>query len=215
MVKIERTPVAPVSLAAEKVKNGSYTQPDVIHQLYKDFQGKCYLCEMDELQSAEVEHLTAHRGNVDLKFDWNNLFLSCRHCNSMKNAGKYDMGIIDCCKEEPEVHLNYTFAGERVDVQAVDCEESTVKTAALLTECFEKRNTGIRQYTCDVRVRALKLTMTVLYKTLASYEKGTDAHALEVLKVMLDRSYKFAGFTRAYVRAHIDTYPELEPYVVL
>ena len=58
MVKIERTPTPPASLARESKKaNGSYREPDVIGQLQLDFHKKCYLCEMDELQSVEVEHL--------------------------------------------------------------------------------------------------------------------------------------------------------------
>ena len=80
MVKIDRTPTPPPSLAVEKTKtNGSYKKDDVVEQLASDFRGKCYLCEMDELQSIEVEHLRPHhngRGR-DRMFDWNNLFYSC------------------------------------------------------------------------------------------------------------------------------------------
>ena len=56
MVKIERTPVPPSSLAREKVNtNGNYRESDVIRQLAEDFHEKCYLCEIDELQSIEIE----------------------------------------------------------------------------------------------------------------------------------------------------------------
>lgn len=82
MVKIERSSVAPFSLAIEKAKGTkNYREQDVVLQLNADFHGKCYLCEIDELQSVEVEHLRAHRGmDRDLMFDWNNLFLCCPHC---------------------------------------------------------------------------------------------------------------------------------------
>ena len=47
MIKVERNPVAPASLAIEaKKKNGSYRKPDVIMQLAEDFHEKCYLCEI-------------------------------------------------------------------------------------------------------------------------------------------------------------------------
>ena len=47
MVKIERTPIPPASLAVEKQKAcGSYTKPDVTEQLSQDFHNKCYLCEI-------------------------------------------------------------------------------------------------------------------------------------------------------------------------
>ncbi len=93
MVKIDRTPTPPPSLAVEKTKaNGSYKKDDVAEQLASDFRGKCYLCEMDELQSIEVEHLRPHHNgrDRDRMFDWNNLFYSCSHCNSVKNRGIYE-----------------------------------------------------------------------------------------------------------------------------
>ena len=31
--------------------------PDVIERLEKDFNNKCYICEMKELQDPNVEHL--------------------------------------------------------------------------------------------------------------------------------------------------------------
>lgn len=214
MIKIERSPIPPASLAKAKETNGSYAERDVIDQLYEDFYEKCYLCEIDELQSAEVEHLVAHGGDPELKYSWDNLFLSCRHCNSMKNNRKYASGVMDCCKVDPERHLEYAISEGRVVVESKDMESSSIKTAELLMDCFEKRNTGIREHTCEVRVRALKTTMTLLYKTLNAY-KNNDKLALEVLKIMLSRSYRFAGFTRAYVRRNINTYPDLAPYVVL
>ena len=34
--------------------------------------------------SNQIEHLQSHRGNMDLKYDWNNLFWACAHCNNIK-----------------------------------------------------------------------------------------------------------------------------------
>ena len=82
---------APKSLFTEKTKaNGSYEKTDVVEQLRKDFHNKCYICEIDKLQDPQVEHLRPHFNgkNKDLKFDWNNLFWSCGHCNGVKNQRK-------------------------------------------------------------------------------------------------------------------------------
>jgi uncharacterized protein (TIGR02646 family) len=96
MVKVNRTKTAPASLAIEKEKGTeNYRERDVVFQLNKDFNGKCYLCEIDKLQSIHIEHLKPHHGkDRDLMFDWNNLFLSCPHCNSVKNQKKYEEHII-------------------------------------------------------------------------------------------------------------------------
>ena len=107
MVKIERTPTPPASLAIEKPKaSGKYNLEDVVTQLHTDAHGKCYLCEQDELQSIEVEHLVPHHGDIDLKFDWNNLFYSCAHCNSVKNRSQYEKDILDCCVTDPETVIH-------------------------------------------------------------------------------------------------------------
>ena len=107
MVKCERTFPAPASLAAEKRKGerGNYREPDVVQRLRNDFHDKSYICETPDLQDPQVEHLIPHKGDLDLKFDWNNLFWSCAHCNSVKNQEKYTGKIIDCCKVDPEQRL--------------------------------------------------------------------------------------------------------------
>lgn len=119
MVKVERTPTPPPSLAIEKEKaRGSYSKPDVHQQLKQDFNDKCYLCEIDELQSVEVEHLCPHREDKELKFAWDNLFYSCRHCNSVKKKNKYNGTILDCCKTDPETVLEQLLVEGHVLVQA-------------------------------------------------------------------------------------------------
>ena len=85
MVKIERTYPAPASLAIEAQKvSGKYDKPDVVKQLFKDAHGKCYICEMKDLQDPVVEHLMPHKDGKypERKFDWDNLFWACGHCNS-------------------------------------------------------------------------------------------------------------------------------------
>lgn len=51
------------------------------------FHRKCYICENKSASSFQIEHLRPHKRNADLKYDWNNLFWSCAHCNNLKNAG--------------------------------------------------------------------------------------------------------------------------------
>lgn len=218
MVKIERTMPPPRSLALEKEKaSGSYTCEDVISQLEQDGHGKCYLCETDELQSVQVEHLRAHHGgkDKDRKFDWNNLFYSCGHCNAVKNQRKYDDRILDCCAVDPEAVMHQRLQDGRVCVEPLNDSESVRLTAELLMDCFEQRNTSIRIRECDTRFKALQTTMNLLYKTLDKHRRNPTTKTRMQLEGMLSRAYKFAGFTRTYVRLHIEQYPELAPYVKL
>ena len=137
-------------------------------------------------------------------FDWNNLFLSCPHCNSVKNQKKYEEHIIDCCKEDPEASIRQELVDSHVVVTAIESTEDAIRTAGLLTECFEKENTGIRILECQTRVNALQTTMTTLYRCLANYKQNPSQRNYRTLRGMLNRSHKFAGFTRTYVRNHID-----------
>ena len=95
MIKInrvdsERTEKAKEVLMREKARNGDYNQLEVNIALKEVFHGKCYICENKAVTSYQIEHLIPHKDNVDLKFDWNNLFWSCAHCNGVKNQRKYE-----------------------------------------------------------------------------------------------------------------------------
>lgn len=219
MVKIERTPTPPASLAVESKKaHGSYTEDDVIEQLKKDFHGKCYICEMDDLTDIQVEHLLPHH-NRKIKervFDWNNLFYSCPHCNSIKKEPKYDEKILDCCTVDPEKYLYHTFSAQAVLVTPADgiIDEKAIMTADLIQNSFGKRNTGIRNVQCDARFKRLADTMNKLYSTLEKYKQDTSSKKyFFALRAMLKREYKFAAFTRHYVRSHLQDYPELSDLV--
>jgi uncharacterized protein (TIGR02646 family) len=101
MINITKSQPAPKCLAIEKAKkNGSYNCGDVFNRLSKDFYQKCYICEYKST-SLEIEHFRPKGNDINLTFDWNNLFLGCRHCNNTKLA-KYD-NIIDCTDKANQV----------------------------------------------------------------------------------------------------------------
>lgn len=106
MIKIERKDTEKTRKAVEDLKeakqSGSpYNTENVNKALKEVFHGKCYICENKEATSYQIEHLIPHRNkNVELKYDWNNLFWSCAHCNNIK-SDKYEL-ILDCTQEEVE-----------------------------------------------------------------------------------------------------------------
>lgn len=218
MVKIERTPTPPASLAEQSKKNGSYREPDVIEQLKKDFHGKCYICELDDLTDIQVEHLLPHHNRriKERVFDWNNLFYSCPHCNNIKKEQKYDEKILDCCVQDPEEYLYHCYSAQAVTIIPANgiTDEKSIMTADLIQNCFEKRNTGIRIVQCAARFNRLADTMNKLYATLRNYKQDTSSTKYyNALRAMLKREYKFAAFTRHYVRTHLQDYPELSDLV--
>lgn len=217
MVKIQRTLPAPASLAVEADKPPrSYREPDVIEQLKNDFHDKCYLCGIKKLQDPEVEHLLPHKNGKypERKFDWNNLFLSCGHCNSMKNQEKYDEGILDCCVQDPEEVIDFRFQEGNVDVAAKEgTDEKVALTVVLLREVFNKKNTGMRVYKCEARLQELNKEMNVLYDKLEELKERPDSRiVLRTLKALLRRESAFAAFKRNYIREHKEQFPQLSDF---
>ena len=101
MIKIERKETDKTKLAVEalkiaKEKGSTYNTEEVNAALNEIFHGKCYICEGKDITSCQIEHFIPHRKDMELKYDWNNLFWSCAHCNNIK-LDKYEP-ILDCTK---------------------------------------------------------------------------------------------------------------------
>lgn len=218
MVKVERTFPAPKSLEIESKKvTGSCSEPDVVEQLKKDFHNKCYICEMKNLQDPQVEHLLPHKNGkyLDRKFDWNNLFWSCGHCNSVKNQNKYDKGVINCCRQDPEKLIDFRLKENTIEVKAkYKGDPAAALTANLVQEVFDKRNTGMRIYKSNMRFQELRKEMNVLYSTLEKLKLNPNSKlVMRKLKALLRRESAFAAFKREYIRENIDRFPQLRPYI--
>ncbi len=95
MINITKTQPAPPCLEIEKKKkSGNYRCGTVLPRLKADFHNKCYICENAGITNINVEHFRPHQDDIDLKFDWNNLFYACGHCNNTK-SNKYQ-NLLDC-----------------------------------------------------------------------------------------------------------------------
>lgn len=219
MVKIERTFPAPASLEAEAKKlSGKYDKPDVVKQLREDAHDKCYICEMKGLQDPVVEHLLPHKDGKysDRKFDLNNLFWACGHCNSVKNQQKYDEGVIDCCKKDPEEFISFRLINEEIDVHANNPDnKEAVLTATLVNEVFSLKNTGMRVYKSNMRFQELNKEMNKLYDNLEELKQKPDSKVvLRKLRALLRRESSFAAFKRNYIKDNKDRYPHLIEYII-
>lgn len=220
MVKVKRSFPAPESLAEEEKKTaGRYDKPDVIERLKEDFNNKCYICEMKELQDPNVEHLLPHKNGKypKRKYDWANLFWSCSHCKRVKNSSKYDEGILDCCRQDPEEHLSFKLENDNVVVDVKDKTDVLQKrTALLVTETFSLKNTGMRIYKSNERFRLLQKEMNLLYKQLEKLHKNPESKVtIRMVCSLLRRESAFAAFKRCYVREHAAEYPQLQKFVAL
>ena len=218
MIKIERSYPAPASLASEALKtSGRYTLPDVVSQLRIDFHDKCYICEMKPLADPQVEHRLPHKNNTipGRMFNWDNLFWACGHCNGIKNQAKYDAGILDCCKTDPEKCIEMEYQNETVSAKLTDGTNPEAKlTAELLNEVYNQRNTGIRTAACEIRLQMLQKEMGKLYNMLIRYNNEPDSRLNNIyLRELLSRESAFASIKRSYVRNNLNRFPKLEVYL--
>lgn len=139
MLYFRKSQPAPACLAVEKAKAaGDYKCGCVLHKIKEDFHNKCYICEDSQPHTINVEHFRPHRGDLDLKFSWENLFWACAHCNNVK-LGNYE-NIIDCTSDHDiELKVHYyikPFPFEHVRIVPIDTAQSTQATAALIQGAF-------------------------------------------------------------------------------
>lgn len=181
---------------------------------YEVVQG---ICELKNLQDPQVEHLLPHKNGKypERKFDWNNLFWSCSHCNGIKNQKKYDDGIIDCCKNDPELMMTFKLKDGKTEISAKDEHNSmAVRTALLIYESFNLLNTGMRTYKSAMRYNELTKEMNLLYDNLEAYRKNPDSRYIQrKLKALLRRESAFAAFKRNYIRDKSKEFPQLQSYI--
>ncbi len=216
MVKIERSLLAPPSLAIEAKKaNGSCTQQDVIDQLKHDFHNKCYICELSDLSDPNVEHLLPHKNGryPERKFDWNNLFWSCPHCNNIKSQSKYDEGILDCCKVDPETLIDFQWEHKGIRLTSTSEDITVKRTMELVWEVFNLKNTGMRVHASSFRMEKLCMEMNLLFAQLHKLETDPTRSQLNRVRILLRKESEFAAFKRCYVRMHLSRYPQLEPFL--
>lgn len=217
MVKCDRFLPPPDSLTTEAKKGatGKYNSDDVIDALKQIFHGKCYICEMKDLQDGEVEHLLPHHNGAfpDRKFDWDNLFWSCGNCNKLKNRHGYRGNIIDCCKDDPEQYLNCIYENGNVLVRVRSTSTQAKMTAQLIYESFNLANTGTRINATTIREQALRQEMVTFFQQLGEYRKNKTNLAKQKLAARLRTKTAFAAFKRDYIREHASEFPEFLKYV--
>jgi len=211
MIYIQRKESKPTCLD----KKIDYKCGDVLQKLQNDFYGKCYICETAP-SSTNVEHFIPHNNNITLKFDWNNLFLACSHCNNIK----LQTHILNCTVlTDIENRIEF---GEITDVRTsvtIKCKENyqndklTKDTVDLLIKVYNG-HTEIKMI--DANKLKEKLVEDIIYfkKLLLDYSKERYNELKvksieEKIKEELHKGSKLTAFKRQIVR---EKYKEFEKY---
>ena len=201
---------------ARKTDSG-YNTPEVNAALREMFHGKCYICENKEAASYQIEHLAAHRGNLNLKYDWQNLFWACAHCNNTK-LDRFEP-ILDCTKEDIEAAIAFRKKGyfgtdEELLFEPLDDREATLNTGQLLREVYYG-TTPQKKIEAAILRKQLRKEIAEFKRYVRDYKEAEDEEK-EDLKCLLKRELgdasPFAAFKRWLIRDNKESYPELYQY---
>jgi len=200
MIRLTKSPLPPNT----KIKSeDDYRKGDVLKILAKDCYGKCYICE-DKPTTINVEHIIPHRSNLALKYDWNNLFIACGHCNNIKLT-KYD-DILDPTKCDPEDHIALSIMitdeiMDRVQVDSLTTDKPTLQTSELLEIVYNGGSTDIKEIeSTNLRNSHLVPNIRLFYQYIINYRKEPDLGYDKFIKEEINRSSVFSAFKRKIVR---------------
>ncbi len=142
MVKLNKRPMPPKPISSEM----DYRNDLNFSAIAEDCYSKCYICEY-KATTFNVEHRIPHRGDESIKYDWQNLFLACGHCNNTK-LDCYD-NIINPTQCDPEdciaLSLTTDTLVENVVVEALTDDESVLQTVDLLGVVYNGGKTAIKK----------------------------------------------------------------------
>jgi hypothetical protein len=208
MVFFTKSQPASTCLALEKAKAaGDYKCGDVLERLKNDFKNKCYICEQKAPTTINVEHFVAHQGDIELKFDWNNLFWVCGHCNNIKLA-KFNL-LLNCtlASDAIETKLKYNaifFPFDDVVITALDNDDKTLSTRELLLLVYNG-STTLKSIEAENIKSALTDEIIHFQAVLRDYfkyrqeERLKDKFLVEIEK-HLSRSSAFTAFKHGIIK---------------
>lgn len=219
MIKIERkdtekTKLAMEALSVAKEKGSTYNTEEVNAALAEIFHGKCYICEHKDITSCQIEHLVPHRGNLELKYDWNNLFWSCAHCNNIK-LDKYEP-ILDCTKEDVDKLIAFRKTGyfgtdERLEFEPLCESEAVNNTIKLLYDAYYG-TTPQKKTEAKVIRKHLREELHNFKDCVREYQEAEGEDKTDLLlsiKLKMKANAPFAAFKRWLIKDHADRFPEL------
>jgi uncharacterized protein (TIGR02646 family) len=224
MINVVKSQPAPLCLSKEaEKKSGDYKCGDVVSRIKSDFHNKCYICETKGATTINVEHFRPHRNiNTQLKFDWNNLFYACGHCNNIKSDKPQYDDILDCTDSNIKIvdlieHQFNPLKPDAPDFVALISMPSVLNTVALLEEVYEGK-TPLKRIEAENIIEQLTKEMNSFVHFATGYlnsdnkpQEKRDFHELIVAKLSSETA--FTGFKIWVVKSHPKLMSEFNQYL--
>ncbi|WP_024692806.1 HNH endonuclease [Pseudomonas syringae] len=201
MFNTQRTGVAPKSLLSKTRYDGE----DVYIKLCEIFFEKCYICETKEPHDIHVEHFSSHKGDIEKEFDWNNLYLACSRCNSIKSTA-FD-NILDCCDPAIDVfrairHVPpITPWANSVLLIAMNSDEKTISTLRLLDRVYNSEHSVNKKVSGKFIRTKIFDQYNLLFTQINAYyspvaTEQDQAQALSRMQKLIKKSEPYSAFVR-------------------
>lgn len=217
MINIEKKET-PTELEVLVKESKNYRHPKVVEKIKENFNNKCYLCELKESTSINVEHFIPHRGNEELKYKFSNLYFACSHCNGIK-GDRYD-NILDPLNDDVESVIYCrmdTVPMANVIIKALNSDIKTENTVKLLDEIFNKCSDTAAVRSVESKNLRKKLLHELINFQNALYnyyddeelEEDRKQAKKEIIKHLRSKS-QFTAFKRCLIRENESIYEEFK-----
>lgn len=195
----------------------SHNTSEIVERLEKDFHNKCYICEEKKPKEINVEHFVAHQGDSILRLDWNNLFLSCAHCNNIK-SNDYN-NLLNCTVLENNVDtaLHYycnPMPKEKPVFDILIPSTKAIQSKELLEKCFNGEHTGQKKLEGSNLRSLLLKEIRKFQELLFDYEEDNDDSYLVKIKYELSNKSAFTAFKRWIIRDNKYLKEEFGQYII-
>ena len=155
-----------------------------------------------------------------MKYDWNNLFWVCAHCNNIK-SDKYEP-ILNCTTE-PVEHLiafrkiGYFGTDEKLEFSAVKDDNEAIRNTILLLNDAYYGTTPQKKMEARIIRRTLRKDLSKFKEYVREYQEAENQEEKEDIAMLLKRELKdssaFTAFKRWLIWDNEEKYGELEKFI--
>ncbi len=188
----------------------NYRTKAIYKKLGVILKNKCFLCETkkEAAENFHIEHFNPHKGDSELKFDWNNLLLACGDTCNLYKSDKTE--LLDPCNPKHDVEnlIEYEIIKDGFDIKLrfYAKEENNKKlknTCNLLDKIHNGDQTKSEIKTASLRNAILKRTEALSRATINYYKAKHKKNSVEkqraekIIKDIISRDSPYTMLLRS------------------
>lgn len=199
MIRVYKSPNAPLSLSTTKGYDGA----DVQQQLEDDHYKKCYLCERSLCTEFQIEHHRSQENHPAFRQDWNNLFWSCGYCNGKKGSHFDNMLNPIAMNIEEEIVQELDFTRKQASFTSTTISDAHDETCKFLLRVHNGTNQkGIRTKREENFIEHVIGIVSDFYRLVSRYLSDSSIANEELVRESLQIDKECLGFKYWIIKKH-------------